>query len=424
MFHRAGPFHNLRAIPGLRPAGYLPNHLLFCTDGTFVYGTRNTGQIKRWRYNEIEGEGTTLGNWLTDFSETGYDAPNRFLGMHVCHDGSILAEIGIPPTAAPTETHHFIYRSVDQGQNWSAFRLRPGLNGGTHEDDFRSLGESSYANVTLANGTKAVLFGEYTVNDTVAAGFLNVYISTDNGDTWSVFWRLNNTTDNYRHVHGIQQNEYTGEILIHCGDAGDEAALINGPAIASWSAIDDTPPANVGAVPGFAIQYGSQRNRGFEGAFRRGWIHYSSDTKTTTEDGFWKYPYDLSTDGEQTYDDPYLADTDLAGAPSILQLRNGKMFAMDYVASIPSTPVLRRIWGSGDGETWAHVANVQIQSGVSDVFPSHWFELPDGRIVISGKTLPGAVTPPGDLETAILQPYYDLSPNDPIPTLMPESPAP
>ena len=412
MASRAGPYRNIGAPPGLRPARYYAGNL-FCTDGEYVYGNLGTGAMQRLRIGEWTAE--TRSNWSSDFTEGGLTIAN-FNNWHIAPDGSWLVIVGYNPGPV-----YYLYRSTDAGDNWSTVRLRLGNDGSL--SDFRTLGRNNMVNVTLTDGTKAILLGEYN-GTTGTDNWLKVYISTDNGDTWSDWWHINDATRNFRHVHGIHQSPENGDIYVCFGDLSNEAAAVKGPATSSWSAIDDLGAAAIDATAGYSVQFGAQRDRPIDFFFRRGNIAYGSDTTTTSEDGFFKYRSDLSTTAVQTTEGGgYFDSLEFAGAPMGLQLRNGKMFAFDYVRNNDTSgvPVNRRIWASGDGEAWSHVANWQMNRDLDDVFASHVFELPNGQVCIGGRGMPNAVVSGATLESVICDVEHVW--NGTVNTVMPESPA-
>ena len=411
MTHRAGPFRNRGRPPGVRaiPGAGRTAHTYLCADSTYVYGWRTNGECKRWLHTELDDDingGEVLFDYTngTTFNEAGYDAPAALTAWHITPRGNWLILLRMPETAPGTEEHYFLWRSTDDGATWTRV-FRCGLYGGTHYEDYRTVSSDGLQNVVLADNTDAVIYGEYVVNDAVAATRLSTHISTDDGATWSTMWRINETADNFRHVHAVRQNPYDKRIMVFLGDGGNEAGMVAGPNTADWSAIDDTAPGSIAAVAGFDCQFGSQRYRTITVGFEAGFIHSSTDNFTpATETGFFKTPHKLDGPGVRTTQDDYFDSGAVDGACAGLQLRSGHMLMADF-ANGSTVPDTFRLWGSGNGEEWWHIADWEIERGSGTQLMDAMFELPDGRVVCGGNSMNGSILS-NNWQTLVLQVEY------------------
>jgi hypothetical protein len=104
-----------------------------------------------------------------------------------------------------------------------------------------------------------VYFGEYF--DNADRRFVRVFVSEDDGKSWSECFRFGDKT--IRHIHGLIYDSYRDKIWVMTGDYGDEAKI----ALAS---------------PGFAdfsiIAQGSQQTRACDGICRPEGLIYATDT--------------------------------------------------------------------------------------------------------------------------------------------------
>lgn len=108
----------------------------------------------------------------------------------------------------PVTTTPQIVRSTDDGVTWTVVH--------TLRADTQIMGPTSWC----VDGNGHIFYSEYQTADTFAA--INIYRSTDNGATFSVYASLPGPTsgsaDKVRHCHGVQYDSVSGRVYIAFGD--------------------------------------------------------------------------------------------------------------------------------------------------------------------------------------------------------------
>ena len=107
-----------------------------------------------------------------------------------------------------------------------ASRVRPGIATGGTSSSTTPLGVQSIA---VDQNTGYVYWGEYSTD--ASKGTINVWRSTDDGATWTVFHAFDSTLDggsgagHIRHVHGVQWDPISERIWVTVGDSEDDAGI-------------------------------------------------------------------------------------------------------------------------------------------------------------------------------------------------------
>jgi len=374
----------------------------FPTIATVVDATNNTG---------------------TSFAGVVNGTLQAFRAMHVTPDGNLLL------VAFTTLNAGYVYRSNVVDPDAPVFGTGAGATtdglpvlvlGSTQADgsaasagqqivERRNLGQRSFLNCTLSITTAddtpgAILCAEY-VGGTVTDEQLTIWMSTDDGITWSVFWRAGETAGISRersHFHSIHQNPTNNDIIVCTGDAGTsdkECAIIRGPNDpALWAAHNPTTGVAVSnatviadTANGFAGYTGSQKYRAIDLIFDRGHIIYGVDSDSLN--GIQRFKDDFSdADVTTVYKGEFdrMVTGKTRGGTNNLKLSSGVMLAWDFVegGAAPSQVDECMIYGSMNGVDWYTIGqalgNTTILGVSSMAFERGAIELSNGNVYITG----------------------------------------
>ncbi|ACB86090.1 glycosyl hydrolase [Natranaerobius thermophilus] len=174
--------------------------------------------------------------------------------------------------------------------------------------------------VCLSNGN--LYYGEYFGNK--YRDPVRVYKSTDFGKTWEVTYVFNNI----RHIHGIFEDPYTGNIWVTTGDSGDEAAI--------WVTNNDFKDVQ-------PVLKGGQQFRAVTLLFTQDYIYYGTDTPL--EDN---YIYRLD---KKDYNLEKLVKVDSSVFHGTV-VNNNLFFSTACEPSEVNETRKVKVWMSRDGENW------------------------------------------------------------------------
>lgn len=344
-------------------------------DGTYVYGVGpvNSAFLNRWPIIDRD----TVTSLVTDIDSLTGITDGEFDVLSVTPSGALLMVVKELNLGADT---YFMFRSSDGGTTWGSYVMRPGWNGATHRADRSALGNSSFCYVTLDDGSSAILFGEYK---TVSTNEAYVWISKDDGITWTVWYTPNaSTTQNIRHIHSIHQDPVTLKIIVAMGDATNTAGLIVGPNSDDWSAIDDTAISAI-ANAAYDTITGGQQHRLIDIVFKDGFCYAHADAGATlSEAGIYKFPIDLSSYVRVYNPAAAVADSVIGGTG--LLLANGMMIFADFQQPA-STGEFIKVHASFDGTTFKTIGMIHMEDAHnSSAWFSHAFQCSNGDIYFGG----------------------------------------
>lgn len=199
----------------------------------------------------------------------------------------------------PSTTQGFLFRAPKAADwtnpnNWtlvlrlgcdSANGLAAGTGYTTHQKDTRWLDRNGMLFATF-NGSSAIYVAEYNAGTSSASQSTRIWYSVDDGVTWGIFWEANpmTGTTHFRHCHGLAWNPDDSQLLVMMGDNYNEAALLVGTTATTWSAINNTSPANIAAAAGVTwsgkICYGLQKYRWISAIYKDGYFFGHVDGST------------------------------------------------------------------------------------------------------------------------------------------------
>lgn len=309
--------------------------------------------------------------------------------IHVTAAGSLLL-IG----RSIATNLYYMWRSDDQGATWSAdgsHVLELGLDdSGVHQPGRNMLGNQNMCNVTLDDGSAAILLAEYQAVD-ASPHNIKVWISKDDGLTWTSMWSVGNSDGEasnqpIRHFHCVQQDPYTKKIVVVCGDSDAMNGIVIGPNNGDWSAINDTAPKDISET-GFVAAGNSQKYRGYQLAFDENYIYSYADTTEAANQGIWRFS---KTDLTATKVHAVARE-----GGGMFRTQQGTLLACDIVDSNNDATMTEvNIYASEDGETWKNIAKAALENGWSGVARTFSIIFQDkfGRIFFSGgvyNSIPG-----------------------------------
>ena len=131
---------------------------------------------------------------------------------------------GVLLVAYDSTTHWDIARSTDNGATWTTVLSLPCIVSDCTER-YTTLGPRS-----IAQGDGYVFLGTYS-NAPPAVNTNYIYRSADNGATWAI----SNTSDQFRHIHGLQFDPVKHRLYVFFGDSA---------AMATWYSADDGSTLN------------------------------------------------------------------------------------------------------------------------------------------------------------------------------------
>jgi hypothetical protein len=338
-----------------------------------------------------------------------------WIGVHNTPNGNTLFVHRASTAAA------YVYRStttdqatIDLGTGSAATDLNPVLALGSTQADGSAaiageqirgrivLTKHSFVNCTLSISSpddtpNAILCAEYTTSGAPASAQLTVWYSTDDGETWAVFWRSGedgDSTTERDHLHSVWQHPSTNEIIICCGDTTARSAIIRGPNDpAKWAihnASGGTSVSNATIIAdsanGFAGYSNDQKYRAIHLLFKGDKIYYSADT---SGGALYCFKDDFSeadvTECFRGHEDR-LTRFDFSGCPHAIEHSSGTLLMFDRIDSGNNDVDEMHIHASVNGDDWFTIGRALAGDNVPTgaFFFEEIHELADGRILIDG----------------------------------------
>lgn len=217
---------------------------------------------------------------------------------------------------------------------------------------------------TLPNGH--VYFGEYFQNMEKEA--VNIYGSTDNGETWKVFYTF--PAGNINHVHGLFYDKYTGRMWFLTGDRDNECII--------GYTEDEFKTAK-------EVLRGGQEYRSCQLFFYPDFIVYATDSQYTQNE-------------IRKIDRKTLEITTLAKVQGSV-IKGGQCGDVSFLSTTVEPSDVNKdrfahIWVTKDGRHWEDVYKAE-KDGWPSIFQFGTFEFPEyqvekvDRLYFSGRALKG-----------------------------------
>ena len=163
-----------------------------------------------------------------------------------------------------SNSQYYLYKSVNQGVSWGnnapLFNnnrpiVRLGFYNGTHSPFITLLASGTSRGMCELNGI--LYIADYNVHPSRTPGGLHdqiqIYKSTDQGDSWQVIFEQNTDGNNYwRHFHCIVADPYKNLLYVGFGDGGNDSGFIVwDPAVGTWLD-NNVNMATITSWPGFS----------------------------------------------------------------------------------------------------------------------------------------------------------------------------
>lgn len=286
------------------------------------------------------------------------------------------------------DSKYSLYRSDDLGVTCTLVHRLGEDPTGTHHPNTWLLNNG--LRIGKINGQTATVLASYNSNAAVDAGtmipasFGYIAYSLDQCRTWQYLniWNYDfasgSGTKTIRHFHTCHYDQWRDCWWFGTGDEDAHSSIMKWDA-RTMTPIGNASPASIAAGnhPGWDCRYGSQRWRTVDFLVTEDWIETFTDTVSVTMGGIWRIRPDFTGDHRVNHDTLGIQHD---GWNSFVTSQGMHLWCSNLRSdAVAANQRWVGIWGSINGNRYAHIGRVAVRAGASPMGSRGLFEL-DGKV--------------------------------------------